>query len=80
MMNPRLASWRLDLDSFVACAYRTTTENWRRLPMQWRGFVLHHQRFGHTAEAVLDLIDRGQATAKYDPQGAFDAFNGISPQ
>jgi hypothetical protein len=48
--------------------------------MQWRGFVLFHQRFGHTTDVMLDLIDRGQASGKYDPQGVYDAFNGISPQ
>ncbi len=80
MINPRLASWRLDTHSFCRSVFKTTTEKWERLPVQWRGFVLHHQRFGHTADAVLDLIDRGQASAKYDPQGAYDAFNGISPQ
>lgn len=80
MMTPRLASWTLSTDSFVKCVYHTTVEKWRRLPVQWRGFVLHHQRFQHNTDAVLDLIDRGQASGKLDPQGVYDAFNGHSPQ
>lgn len=80
MMTPRLASWALTTDSFCRDVYHTTTEKWRRLPMQWRGFVLQHGRFGHSVDAILDLIDRGQATAKLDPQGVYDAYNGTCPQ
>lgn len=80
MMTPRLASSALTLESFCRCVYHTTVDKWARLPVQWRGFVLHHQRFQHNVDAVLDLIDRGQATAKLDPQGVFDAFNGHAPQ
>lgn len=79
-MTPRLASARLDLESFCQCVFRTTVEKWSKLPTQWRGFVLHHQQFGHTVDATLDLIDRGQASKSYDPQGVYDSFNGISPQ
>jgi hypothetical protein len=80
MRQPRLASWKLTTETFCRDVYRTTAEKWSRLPMQWRGFVLFHQRFGHTTDVMLDLIDRGQASGKYDPQGVYDAFNGISPQ
>lgn len=80
MMTPRLASWALTTESFCRHVYRTTVEKWERLPVQWRGFVLHHQKFHHNVDAVLDLIDRGQASGKLDPQGVYDAFNGNSPQ
>lgn len=79
-MTPRLASWVLTTDTFCQYVYRTTVEKWQRLPVQWRGFVLHNQRFQHNTDAVLDLIDQGKASGKYDPQGAYDAFNGNSPQ
>ncbi len=80
MIEPRLASWKLSTDNFCRDVFRTTTENWSRLPVQWRGFVLNHQRAGHTTEAVLDRIDRGQASGKYDPQGSYDSFNGLAPE
>ncbi len=80
MMTPRLAPARLDLASFCRHVYHTTEDKWSRLPVQWRGFVLHNRRLEHSVDSVLDLIDRGQASGKYDPQGAYDAFNGNSPQ
>jgi hypothetical protein len=79
-MNPRLASARLELTSYARDVYRTSVEKWSKLPMQWRGFVLHHQHAGHSADVILDLIERGQATATLDPQGVYDAFTGVSPQ
>ncbi len=79
-MKPRLASSLATLSGYCQMVYGTTTEKFQRLPVQWRGFVLHHQRFGHTIDTVLDLIDRGQATATMDPQGVFDSFQGMAPQ
>ncbi len=79
-MTPRLASGSLTLDSFARCVGHTTAANWERLPVQWRGFVINNWRFGHTAEVMLDQIDRGVSNGKLDPQGVFDAYNGICPQ
>ncbi len=79
-MEPRLASSVATLKGYCEMVYRSTPEKFLRLPAQWRGFVLHHQRQGHTIDTVLDLIDRGQATATMDPQGVFDSYLGQSPQ
>lgn len=80
MMTPRLASWSLSLESYCRNVYRTTVEKYQRLPVQWRGFVLHNQHHGHTVDAILAQIERGNCTARYEPQAAFDAFQGQCPQ
>jgi hypothetical protein len=79
-MTPRLASAALDLPSYSRDVFRCTPEQYRKLPVQWRGFVLHNQRFGHSTVAVLDMIERGNLSMTLDPQGVFDAYQGQAPQ
>lgn len=79
-MKPRFASSVIDQESWAKQVFKADLDSWRSLPVQWRGFVLQHQRFGHTTKTVLDLKARGQITTEYDPQGVFDAYLGNSPQ
>ncbi len=82
-MKPRHASAVSTLDSYVKQVFACDVDGWKRLPVQWRGFVLHHQHRQYTAKVVLEMIDRGVAggtmSADYDPQGVFDAFQGLAP-
>ncbi len=78
-MKPRFASSVVTLDGFCRAGFDATPDEWRRLPPQWRGFVLHHQHAGHTTKTVLDTIERGAVSGVYDPQGTFDTFLGHAP-
>lgn len=77
-MEPRLAPATLDWDGYARAVFRSTPEAVRRLPVQCRGQVM--QKPSNTVEALLGRIDRGELSGVYDPQGAFDAFQGQSPQ
>jgi hypothetical protein len=77
---PTLPSPRLDWEGYAHCVYRSTVDAVRRLPVQWRGFVLRNLNLGHTVEEMHRQIERGAVSGVYDPQGAFDAFQGQSPQ
>ena len=79
MITPRLGSCALTTETYCRDVYRTTVEKWSRLPVQWRGFVLHHQQFQHNTDTVLSQIDSGMLSGKLDPQGVYDAFNGHAP-
>lgn len=78
-MKPRHASAVVTLTSYAKQVFSCSEDEWKRLPVQWRGFVLHHATRGHTAKAMLDIIDRGGMSTDYDPQGVFDAFLGLAP-
>jgi hypothetical protein len=78
-MMPRFASSVITTASFAQQVFRCTEEEWRRLPPQMRGFVLHRQTQGLTPRIVLDGIDAGRFGSTYDPQGTFDAFQGLQP-
>ncbi len=80
MIQPRLWPAALTWDGFSAFVYRTTPDQVRKLPVQWRGWVVRNQHLGETAETVNGRIERGEVPGVYDPQGAFDAFQGQSPQ
>ena len=79
-MEARLAPAALDWDGFARCVYRSTPDQVRRLPVQWRGYALQNLHRGESVELLLERIDRGAMSGTYDPQGAFDAFQGQSPQ
>ena len=78
-MKPRFASAVVTTDSFVQQVFRCTVDEWRRLPSQWRGFVLFQQHRSHDAKTMLSVLDRGKCSTEYDPQGVFDAFQGLAP-
>lgn len=78
-MTPRFAPSAVTLHSFVQQAFRCTTDEYQRLAPQWRGYVLHRMHQGLTAAMMLKCIDGGQYAAAYDPQGTFDAFQGLQP-
>jgi hypothetical protein len=78
-MQPRFASAVISLDTFVRQVYRCTIDEWKRLPVQWRGFVLFQQHNAHDARTMLSVLERGKCSTEYDPQGVFDAFQGHSP-
>ncbi len=80
MITPRLASWALTTESFCRDVYHTTVEKWSKLPVQWRGFVLHNQHRQHTADSALAVLANNPELNKLDPQGVFDAYNGHAPQ
>ncbi len=54
-------------------------DEWRRLPVQWRGYVFFNQHRLHNAKTMLSVIERGSCSTDYDPQGVFDAFQGLAP-
>lgn len=78
-MKPRFASAVIALEPFVRQVFRCTTDEWRRLPSQWRGFVLARMHQGCSVGVMLEGVASGRCTADYDPQGVFDAFQGQSP-
>ncbi len=78
-MKPRFASAVITTESYAQQVFRCTLDEWRRLPVQWRGFVLHKQQLGFGAKAMLDELAKGMLSMEYDPQGVFDAFQGHVP-
>lgn len=78
-MKPRFASSVITTESFAKQAFGCSVDEWKRLPPQWRGFVLHRQHQGCTVKILLEAVDAGRMSATYDPQGTFDAFQGLSP-
>lgn len=78
-MKPRHSSASVSLDRYVRQVFSCDVDEWKRLPVQWRGFVLYNQHRHHTAKAMLAIIDRGTCSTEYDPQGVFDAFQGLAP-
>lgn len=81
-MQPRHASAVVTLANYVKQVFRCDVDEWRRLPVQWRGYVLFNQHL-HPAKKMLDIVERGVAAGThardYDPQGVFDAFQGLAP-
>lgn len=78
-MTPRLASSVLTLVDYCRDVYHATVDDWKRLPPQWRGFVLMHAHRGHDMPTVLGRMDRGEINSNYDPQATFDTFLGQAP-
>lgn len=78
-MKPRHASAVVTLENYVKQVFACDVDEWKRLPVQWRGFVFFNQHRHHTAKAMLAVIDRGTCSTAYDPQGVFDAFQGLAP-
>lgn len=78
-MKPRFSSSVVTAPSFVQQVYRCTEDEWRRLPPQMRGFVLHQMAKGLTPRLALEAIEAGRFGSSYDPQGTFDAFQGLQP-
>ena len=78
-MQPRFASAVVTTESFARQVFRCTVEEWERLPVQWRGFVLFNQHRTYTTQTMLSVLARGQCSTEYDPQGVFDAFQGLAP-
>jgi hypothetical protein len=82
-MKPRHASAVVTRSAYVKQVFSCDVDEWDRLPVQWRGFVLHNQHRQHNAKTVLAMIDRGleagTLSSDYDPQGVFDAFQGSAP-
>lgn len=82
-MKPRHASAVVTLTDYVKQVFSCDVDEWRRLPVQWRGYVLHQQHRNYTAQTALAMIDRGvkggTLSAEFDPQGVFDAFQGLAP-
>lgn len=78
-MKPRFASSVVTLDGFCRAAFDATPDEWKRLPPQWRGFVLNHSHQGFTTAKMLEKIQTGEVGGQYDPQGTFDSFLGHAP-
>lgn len=78
-MQPRFTSSVVSLRPFVQQVFRCTEDEWRKLPPQARGYVLHNQHKGLTAGRAITCIESGQFSGSYDPQGTFDAFQGTAP-
>ena len=78
-MKPRHASAVVKLDNYVKQVFSCDVDEWKRLPVQWRGFVLHNQHNTYTAKTMLSVLARGECSTEYDPQGVFDAFLGLAP-
>ena len=78
-MNPRFSSSVVTTASFAQQVFHCTEEEWRQLPPQMRGFVLHRQSQGLTPAIVLEGMAAGRFGSAYDPQGTFDAFQGLQP-
>jgi hypothetical protein len=78
-VKPRFASAVVSLPSFAHQVFGCTVEEWQRLPVQWRGYVLFNQHQGHDAKTMLSVLARGSCSQEYDPQGVFDAFQGLAP-
>lgn len=78
-MKPRFASSVVTTPAFVQQVFRCTEDEWRQLPPQMRGFVLHRMQQGLTPAVVLEGMASGRFAAAYDPQGTFDAFQGLQP-
>lgn len=78
-MRPRYASAVVTLERYVQQVFRCTVDEWKRLPVQWRGFVLHNQHRNYNVPTMLGVLARGQCSTEYDPQGVFDAFMGMAP-
>ncbi len=82
-MKPRHASAVVSLATYVKQVFRCDVDEWKRLPVQWRGFVFFNQHRHHTAKTMLGIVDRGveagTCSRTYDPQGVFDAFQGLAP-
>ncbi len=78
-MKPRFASSVVTTKAFAQQVYLCAEDEWRRLPPQLRGFVLHRMQQGLTVDMMLQSIASGQYSAAYDPQGTFDAFQGLQP-
>lgn len=79
-MKPRFVSAVVSLENYVRQVFRCDVDEWRRLPVQWRGFVLfnRHNAHGHV-KTMRAVLDRGESSTDYDPQGVFDAFQGLAP-
>ncbi len=78
-MKPRFASSVVTTSAFAQQVFRCSEADWRRMPPQWRGYVLHRMQQGLTVDLMLQSIDSGERSAAYDPQGTFDAFQGLQP-
>lgn len=78
-MKPRHASAVVTLPGYTKQVFSCSVEEWKRLPVQWRGFVLHNQSRQYNAKTMLDVLGRGGLSTEYDPQGVFDAFLGLAP-
>ncbi len=78
-MQPRYASAAITLANYVKQVFACDVDEWRRLPVQWRGYVFFNQHRLHNAKTMLSVIERGSCSTDYDPQGVFDAFQGLAP-
>ncbi len=79
-MQPRYSTAVVTLENYCKQVFRCSVDEWRRLPVQWRGYVLHSlNRPPYDVKSTLAMIERGQASTEYDPQGVFDAFQGLAP-
>jgi hypothetical protein len=78
-MKPRFSSSVVTTESFAKQVFHCSEDEWRRLPPQMRGFILHRQDKGLTPGIVLEGMDAGRFSSVYDPQGTFDAFQGLQP-
>lgn len=78
-MKPRHASASVSLANYVKQVFACDVDEWKRMPVQWRGFVLFNQHRTYTAKTMLSVLERGTASTEYDPQGVFDAFQGLAP-
>lgn len=77
-MKPRFASSVVSREAFAHQVYHCEIAEYDRLPVQWRGYVL--ARFpAETVSEVLKRLDRGEGRSYYDPQGVFDAYQGLAP-
>jgi hypothetical protein len=77
-MKPRFASSVVSREAFAEQVYHCRVAEYERLPVQWRGYVL--ARFpAETVSAVLERLDRGEGSSRYDPQGVFNAYQGQAP-
>jgi hypothetical protein len=78
-MKPRYASAVVATKPFVQQVFACDEDEWRRLPVQWRGFVLFNQNRQYTARTMLGILAKGHCSTAYDPQGVFDAYQGLAP-
>jgi hypothetical protein len=79
-MRPRHASAVVTLANYVKQVFSCDVDEWKRLPVQWRGYVLFNCcRPPFDVKSTLAMLERGRASTDYDPQGVFDAFQGLAP-
>jgi hypothetical protein len=79
-MIPRLASANITQEAYARELFGVGHETLRKVPVQWRGFVLNHKHEGKTVAEVLDRCNRDPAVSVYDPQMTFDTYNGMAPE